>query len=63
KFYIDSFAMSDIEVQFYYLFAYLLPTVKKPLIAFINIRNRTPEKFIEKFKLTYSNPNIIKKIN
>ncbi|KAK1774887.1 hypothetical protein QBC45DRAFT_336582, partial [Copromyces sp. CBS 386.78] len=46
---------------FYYLFAYLSFTVKKPLVTFASNKYYTPDKLIEKFKFIYSDLNTVKR--
>ncbi|KAK1777273.1 hypothetical protein QBC45DRAFT_443657 [Copromyces sp. CBS 386.78] len=56
----SSLAIGDTKAQFYYLLAYLSPSVKKPLVAFA-ASPRTPHELIEKLRLTYGDPNSIKR--
>ncbi|KAK3338775.1 hypothetical protein B0H65DRAFT_433906, partial [Neurospora tetraspora] len=47
---------------FYYLLSYLSSAVKKLLVAFASaLRTRTPHQLIDKLKLTYRDPNAIKR--
>ncbi|KAK3498976.1 uncharacterized protein B0T23DRAFT_307478, partial [Neurospora hispaniola] len=62
KFYFNRSAINNTKIQFYYLFAYLSPAIKKPLIAFA-ITLQSPQKLFKKFKFTYKDPNIVKRAN
>ncbi|EGO60819.1 hypothetical protein NEUTE1DRAFT_107400 [Neurospora tetrasperma FGSC 2508] len=57
----DSFAISDLEVQFYYLLACLLSFIKKLFVAFAAYGLQSPSKLFSKFRELNSWFNAAKK--